>query len=112
MYRQLGQGDTLPDELLNMVLTEVKTRLTAALDQRITPKAAYNRVGAPDLTVTAPDENWNQPLSLLERSARVLRKSLTDVYFQRRLSARQSAFRARKMDWTLLPKKACMPVTT
>jgi hypothetical protein len=86
MYNQLGQGDAVPNERLSTVLDEVKNRLTHALGKRITPRATYNRIGAPDLTATAPEENWNQPLSLLTRSARMLRESLTDAYFQRRLS--------------------------
>jgi hypothetical protein len=47
------------------------------------PRVIYNRIGAPDLTAHAPDENWNQPLSLLTRSARALRESFTDHYFPR-----------------------------
>ena len=61
MYRQLGQGDAVPNERLSTVLDDVKNRLTDALSQRTAPRAAYNRVGAPDLTATAPDDNWNQP---------------------------------------------------
>lgn len=86
MYRQLGQGDAVPDDKLKTVLDEVERRLTQALEARITPRAVYNRIGAPDLTAHAPDENWNQPLALLTRSARMLRESLTDYYFQRRFS--------------------------
>lgn len=86
MYRQLGQGDAVPDDKLKAVLDEVERRLTKALDARITPRAVYNRIGAPNLTATAPDENWNQPLSLLTRSARTLRESLADHYFPRKFS--------------------------
>ena len=85
-YRQLGQGDAVPDDKLKAVLDEVERRLTQALDSRITPRAIYNRIRAPDLTASAPDENWKQPLSLLTRSARILRESLTDPYFPRRFS--------------------------
>jgi hypothetical protein len=86
MYRQLGQGKAVPEDKLKAVLDEVERRLTQALDARITPRAVYNSIGAPDLTARAPDENWNQPLALLTRSARMLRESLTDHYFQRRFS--------------------------
>lgn len=86
MYVQLGQRGTVPDDKVNAVLDEVELRLAQALNARITPRAAYNRIGAPDLTATAPDENWNQPLSLLMRSARAMRESLTDPYFQRKFS--------------------------
>ena len=84
MYRQLGQGDTVPNEKLQAVLDEIKQRLEQALETRITPRAVYNRIAAPDLTATAPDENWGQPLSLLARSARIFRESLTDPFFPRR----------------------------
>ena len=83
MYRELGQGDHVPADKLAAVLEDVRSRLTNALTQRITPRPVYNRIGAPDLTSKAPDENWNQPLCLLARSARVLRESVTDQYFQR-----------------------------
>jgi hypothetical protein len=86
MYRQLGQGDAVPEDKVKAVLDDVEHRLTLALEARITPRAVYNRIGAPDLTAVAPEENWNQPLSLLTRSARALRESLTDVYFLRKFS--------------------------
>jgi len=83
MYRELGQGDHVPQDKLEAVLEDVRSRLTNALCQRITPRPVYNRIGAPDLTTNARDENWHQPLALLARSARVLRESVTDQYFQR-----------------------------
>jgi len=86
MYRLLGQGDAVPEDKVNAVLDEMERRLAQALDARITPRAVYNRIGPPDLTATAPDENWNQPLSLLTRSARALRESLTEPYFPRKFS--------------------------
>jgi len=86
MYRQLGQGNEVPDDKLKIVLNDINLRLTQALNTRITPRAVYNRIGAPDLTVYAPDENWNQPLSILVRSSRILRESLTDPYFTRRFT--------------------------
>jgi hypothetical protein len=86
MYRQLGQGDAVPNEKLKAVLDDIEQRLTQALNTRITPRAVYNRIGAPDLTANAPDENWNQPLSLLVRSTRILRESLTNSYFPRRFT--------------------------
>ena len=86
MYKQLGQGFSVPDEKLAAVLAEVEKRLGAALESRITPRAVYNRIAPPDLTATAPKENWSQPLSLLLRSARLLRESVTDAYFPRRFA--------------------------
>lgn len=86
MYRELGQGDAVPPDKLQKVLDDVKDRLTAALNQRITPRAVYNRIGTPDLTACADDVNWGQPLSLLLRAGRVLREMLTDPYFPRRFS--------------------------
>lgn len=84
MYRQLGQGNAVPDDKLKTVLGEVEQRLKQALDTRIAPRAVYNPIGAPNLTATAPDENWNQPLSLLTRSARIFRELLTNPFFPRR----------------------------
>lgn len=86
MYRELGQGDAVPADKLQTVLDDVEDRLTTALNQRITPRAVYNRIGAPDLTAEAPDENWGQPLALLLRAGRVLREMLSDSYFPRRFS--------------------------
>lgn len=86
MYNQLGQGKTVPADKLAAVFSEVQARLTTALSARITPRAVYNKIAPPDLTAKAPDESWTQPLSLLLRSARLVRESLTDAYFPRRLS--------------------------
>ena len=86
MYRELGQGDAVPADKRDRVLDDIRQRLTLALATRIAPRALYNRISAPDLTETAPAENWNQPLSLLARSARMLRESMTDPYFLRRFS--------------------------
>ena len=86
MYRELGQGDAVPADKRDRVLDDIRQRLTQALATRIAPRALYNRISAPDLTETAPAENWNQPLSLLARSARMLRESMTDPYFIRRFS--------------------------
>ena len=76
----------MPEEKLKIVLREVADRLERALGVRIAPRAVYNRVTPPDLTANGAPENWNQPLSLLERSARGLRESLVDPFFRRRFS--------------------------
>jgi hypothetical protein len=97
MYRDLHQGDSVPSDRLQAVLDIVRLRLQQALKQRITPRTVYNRIAAPNLTSTAPDENWNQPLLLLVGAARALRESLTDPYFHRRfvgLSFSIEAFQA------------------
>ena len=86
MYNQLGQGKAVPPDKLAAVLSEIEDRLTKALGARITPRAVYNRIAPPDLTASAPDENWSQPFSLLLRAAQLARESLTDAYFPRRLS--------------------------
>lgn len=96
MYKQLGQGDAVPSDKLQLVLHTVEVRLRQALEARITPRVVYNRIAAPDLTAGAPEENWSQPLSLLSRSARALRESFTDIYFPRnfaRLSFKEDDFR-------------------
>ena len=97
MYNQLGQGKAVPADKLAAVFAEVQARLTNALSARITPRAVYNKIAPPDLTAKAPDESWTQPLSLLLRSARLMRESLTDPYFPRRLSRlsfKESEFQA------------------
>lgn len=86
MYRELGQADVVPEDRFREVLADIGVRLTSALRGRIAPRAVFNRVSPPDLTTAAPDENWRQPLSLLKHSARMLRASLTDIYFPRRVT--------------------------
>jgi hypothetical protein len=86
MYKELGQGDAVPQDKLATVLDEIKTRLTSALNERITPGVVYNNLSAPELGASAPVENWSQPLSLLEHVAKLIRKSLTDTYFSRNFS--------------------------
>ncbi|MHB8843305.1 MAG: hypothetical protein ACYC7L_01025 [Nitrospirota bacterium] len=86
MYKQLGQGDVVPADKLNIVLAEIKDRLETALNMRIAPRAVYNRLGPPDLTGAAHDDNWHQPLLMLQSAAAILRKELVDNYFPRRFS--------------------------
>lgn len=86
MYKELGQGDAVPDDKLATVLEEIKKRLTSALNERITPGVVYNDLTAPDLGASAPVENWSQPLSLLVHATTLVRKSLTDSYFSRNFS--------------------------
>lgn len=88
MYQQLDQGKTVPADKMADVFAKVQDRLTTALSARITPRAVYNKIAPPDLTAKAPDESWTQPLSLLLRSARLMRESVSDPYFPRRLSGR------------------------
>lgn len=85
-YKQLGQGDVVPADKLNIVLAEIKDRLETALNMRIAPRAVYNRLGPPDLTGAAHDDNWHQPLLMLQSAATILRKELVDNYFPRRFS--------------------------
>jgi hypothetical protein len=75
MYRQLGQNMVVPEEKFKVILAEVTERLRQAFTQRITPGIICNRITATELASPA-DHNWNQPLSLLLHSARVLRETL------------------------------------
>ena len=81
MSRHLGQGDAVPNDKLNTILDEVEKRVRQALDERVTPRAVYNRIQAPNLTAKAEPENWNQPLSLLVRSAKSVRQPPADSSF-------------------------------
>lgn len=97
MYRQLGQGTSVPNDKVESVLDEIQDRLTRALSGRITPRVIYNRIAPPDLTANAPSENWSQPSCLLLRSARLMREAHTNSYFPRRfkgLSFMEEDFRA------------------
>jgi hypothetical protein len=94
MYRQLGQGTAVPDSKFETILSKVQERLSKALKGRIAPCVIYNRISPPDLTASAPDENWSQPLSLLIRSARFLRQPLTDRFFAGKPFSKQEIFAA------------------
>lgn len=83
MYRTLGMGDRVPEGMFQEVRQMCERRLGSALETRITPRAVFNRISAPDLRSEAPDEHWNQPLALLTRSATMLRKYFTDAYMER-----------------------------
>jgi len=83
MYRELGQGDVVPENKVKDILSDVRRRLQQALEARIAPRACYNRISPPDLTASAPDENWGQPLLLLATAANTLRKALSDSFFPR-----------------------------
>lgn len=89
MYQDLKRGDAVPDEKAKEVLDEVEKRLSAALAARVTPTCAYNSLAPPDLSPTAPDENWIQPLSLLADAATKFREQLADpFYFDRKFSGK------------------------
>jgi len=88
MYKELGKGDAVPDDMMRAIFGEIESRLEQALSSRITPKVIYNRVSPPDLTVGVADENWDQPFGMLSSSVRKLRMSLTDYYFPRQFSGR------------------------
>jgi hypothetical protein len=86
MYRQLGQGDAVPEDKFQEVLREVEKRLSGALNARVTPRLVFNRIAAPPLAGKSPDENWSQPLSLISHAAKSLRESVSDPYFIRQFS--------------------------
>ncbi|MFZ4594504.1 MAG: DUF3293 domain-containing protein [Verrucomicrobiaceae bacterium] len=86
MYRQLGQGDAVPEDKFQAVLQDVENRLKGALNARLAPRLVFNRIAAPALAGKSPDENWSQPLSLISHAAETLRKSVTDPYFIRQFT--------------------------
>lgn len=86
MYKALGRGTVVPDRKAEEILGDVRSRLDAALAGRVTPRPLYNRIQAPSLSPGAPDENWNQPLSLLLQAARLPREAVSDPFFPRRLA--------------------------
>lgn len=86
MSQRLGRGDSVPLPKLEEILADVECRLAAALKNGLTPRLAYNRIAAPDLTRTAPDQNWAQPLQLLLRSARLFRERVVGKTSKRHCS--------------------------
>jgi hypothetical protein len=89
MYRDLKRGEAVPDDKAKEVLDEFEKRLSAALGARVTPTCTYNNLAPPDLSPTAPDDNWIQPLSLLAEAARKFREQLADpFYFDRKFSGK------------------------
>ena len=89
MYRDLKRGDAVPDDKVKEVLDEVEERLSAALGARVTPTCTYNSLAPPDLSSTALDDNWIQPLSLLEEAAVKFREQLPNpFYFDRKFSGK------------------------
>ena len=83
MYRDLGHGDQIPEDRVQAVIEDVRGRLTKALTSSVAPTPVFNPIAAPDLTNSAGDEAWAQPLSLAFHAARALRQSISDPYFQR-----------------------------
>lgn len=83
MYRDLGHGDQIPEDRVQAVLEDVRGRLKKALASSVAPTPVFNPIAAPNLTNSAGDEAWGQPLSLALHAARALRQSISDPYFQR-----------------------------
>jgi hypothetical protein len=83
MYRDLGHGDQIPEDRVQAVLEDVRGRLKKALASSVAPTPVFNPIAAPNLTNSAGDEAWGQPLSLALHAARALRLSISDPYFQR-----------------------------
>jgi len=89
MYRDLKRGEAVPDDKAKEVLDEVESRVSAALSARLTPTCTYNSLAPPDLSPTAHDDNWIQPLSLIEQAAKKFREQLADhFYFDRKFSGK------------------------
>lgn len=86
MYRELTGRPSVPEEKVRAVLDDVRARLKHALEIRVTPDLHIQPIAPPALGAGAPDANWNQPLQLLQRCARVAREWLTNPYFDRRFS--------------------------
>lgn len=86
MYKELKQGDSVPEDRFETVLIEIEQRLKGALDARVTPRLVFNRIAPPPLTGECPDANWSQPLSLLAHAAETLRELVVDPYFVRQFS--------------------------
>lgn len=83
MYRQLGRGDQVPDAQMNEILTDVKSRLHAALDGRIAPQVSYSRISPPIRSDSPSASQWGPPLSLIKAAARLMRRPYTDSFFER-----------------------------
>jgi hypothetical protein len=83
MYKALGRKGDVPTERASEILAEITSRLSQALNGRITPTVTYNQLGAPQLAGSPPDSNWDQPLSFLYQSARMFRHEQSDGYFSR-----------------------------
>lgn len=89
MYRDLKRGEAVPDDKAKEVLDEVESRVSAALSARLTPTCTYNSLAPPDLSPTAQDDNWIQPLSLIAESAKKFREQLANhFYFDRKFSGK------------------------
>ncbi len=78
----MPRDDAVPPEKVEEIMKTVKERVKAALKGRLAPRAVYNRIAAPDLTAMAPDENWSQPLSLMQSAAGRIRDAFTDPRFR------------------------------
>lgn len=97
MYRDLGHGDQMPEDRVQLVLKDVSSRLEKALASSVAPTPIFNPIAAPNLTNAAGDAAWTQPLSLALHAARGFRQSITDPYFQRQfklLAFKQDEFEA------------------
>jgi hypothetical protein len=81
MYRDLGHGDQVPEDRVQAVLHDVRGRLEKALASSVAPTPVFNPIAAPNLTNSAGDEAWAQPLSLALHAARNLRESFADRHF-------------------------------
>jgi hypothetical protein len=83
MYQELGKGNHVPPDKVVVILNNAISRLETALSKKIPPSVIFNQVLAPDLSPTAPDSNWAQPLEMLYQTSCAIRKGLTDQYFNR-----------------------------
>lgn len=87
MYRDLGHGDQIPEDRVLAVLKDVRSRLEKALASSVAPTPVFNPIAAPNLTSSAGDAAWTQPLNLALHAARGLRQSIADPYFQRQFKS-------------------------
>jgi hypothetical protein len=77
-YQEFHPGATLPDDVVERLLTDLKQRLSAARGTRFLPQLSYSAVSFRITASTPTASAWGQPLTLLHSIAQLPRKVLTD----------------------------------
>ncbi len=80
-YEEFNPGQTLPSEIIDEILNDLKNRLSEATKGSFMPNLNYSKISFSMQSESKWNSQWGQPLVFLSSVAQYPRKALTDRFF-------------------------------